>query len=234
MVSDSSAIVQRCPAVGKQSIDFHRPASEATPSPGRCSSTQIVRLSSGRDEVVGLASKQVKESRTVAWRMAVVLVFLLGMPILALPHVQQRIGEILADRPDLQLEPTAAAKPPLLRVGSPPDSAQERPSEQPLMPGIDEGEAVETQVEQLRQRFTELGATYVLLERVGVEGDRYRFTCHMPVAANSPYREQLQAVATDPIEAMSQVLADLERQPSATSDEPALPRPTVTLRSPTQ
>ena len=134
------------------------------------------------------------------------LLFLLGMPILALPRVQDALCHIDTSAADT-MEPEAG--PPLLRVESPVEVVREQPPAVPsMMPDAIGDASQQQQLASLRQSLVDLGVTYVKLERIGMEGDRYRCTCHMPVAVDSPYREELQAVATNPIQAMRQILAE--------------------------
>jgi len=70
----------------------------------------------------------------------------------------------------------------------------------------------------------------MVLEKVGVDGSRYRFTCQLPVAAGSPYRRKLQAVDADPAGAMAQVQREIETERGSSIGPTGLPRPIVKLR----
>ena len=173
-----------------------------------------------------------KSGKTAA-RLLLLLLFLLGMPILALPRVQDALCHIDTSAADTSaadtMEPEAG--PPLLRVESPVEVVREQPPAVPsMMPDALGDASQQQQLASLRQRLVDLGVTYVKLERIGMAGARYRCTCHMPVAVDSPYREELQAVATNPIQAMRQILADIEHERPASPSDAVLPRPTVKLR----
>ncbi len=69
------------------------------------------------------------------------------------------------------------------------------------------------QFRRMEQRLRDLGATYYLLETWGTNGDRYRFFCKMSLAGNADYNRNriFQATAADPMQAMQDVLAQVEQ-----------------------
>ena len=168
--------------------------------------------------------------------MAVVLAFLMGMPLLALPRVQQAVGEILAPE-DPALEQAIDDSSQIeLRTSDPEDPVVKREpieslAELQLVGGNLPTEVAQpSEVEQRKQRLIDLGATYMVLEKVGVDGSRYRFTCQLPVAAGSPYRRRLQAVDADPVEAMAIVQHEIETERRSASSGNRVSRPAVKLR----
>ena len=172
----------------------------------------------------------------IAVRLAVVLAFLLGMPLLALPRVQQAVGEAWAPdspEPDPPIHDSHEVD---LRTPVEPDqvvkreTAVSRPEVQLVGEDLSNEAAPPSEIEQRKQRLIELGVTYMVLEKVGVDGARYRFTCQLPVAAGSPYRRKLQAVDADPVQAMAEVQRQIEAGSAASGDGAQLPRPTVKLR----
>jgi hypothetical protein len=69
------------------------------------------------------------------------------------------------------------------------------------------------QFRRMEQRLRDLGATYYLLETWGTNGDRYRFFCKMSLAGNADYNRNriFQATAADPMQAMQDVLSQVEQ-----------------------
>jgi hypothetical protein len=69
------------------------------------------------------------------------------------------------------------------------------------------------QFRRMEQRLRDLGATYYLLETWGTNGDRYRFFCKMSLAGNADYNRNriFQATAVDPMQAMRDVLSQVEQ-----------------------
>jgi hypothetical protein len=89
--------------------------------------------------------------------------------------------------------------------------ADDRPGEPPTKPpaterGSTNGEAFNVVHDRLRQ----LGATYYLLESWGGQQQLYRFYCKMAVGGNSNYTRYFEAIDSDPLRAMSQVLQQVE------------------------
>ena len=61
-----------------------------------------------------------------------------------------------------------------------------------------------------QQRLQQLGATYYLLESWGGQQQLYRFYCKMAVGGNPNYTRYFEAIESDPLRAMSQVLGQVE------------------------
>jgi hypothetical protein len=66
------------------------------------------------------------------------------------------------------------------------------------------------QFKHIHERLRALGATYYLLESWGNRHDYYRFYCQMAIGGNASYSRPFQATHSDPIEAMTQVLRQVE------------------------
>ena len=68
------------------------------------------------------------------------------------------------------------------------------------------------QFRHIEKRLRELGATYYLLETWGPSGDRYRFYCTVALAGegDSGHNRVFQAMDADPLQAMTNVLAQVE------------------------
>ena len=178
----------------------------------------------------------VKDSSWIAVRLAVVLAFLIGMPMLAVPRVQEALGEVFAPDEEPLEEPIDDSSQIDLRPADELDQiVRQEPIESLAELEVVGGDlstdvAPASEIEQCKQRLIDLGATYMVLERVGVDGSRYRFTCQLPVAAGSPYRRKLYAIDADPVQAMAKVQREIETESQASSGGDRLPRPTVKLR----
>jgi hypothetical protein len=134
--------------------------------------------------------------------MAVVLGFLVGMPVLALPKLHDLIRSFAARE-------TIVA-----------------PAVQRQLP---DDEPAHGEIAGLKEHLVRLGATYMVLERIGVDDVRFRFTCNVPVRGGSPYMKQFQAIDANPVTAMRSLLSDVERWRVA-GRQPELGRPQVKLR----
>jgi hypothetical protein len=62
----------------------------------------------------------------------------------------------------------------------------------------------------IQGRLQELGATYYLLESWGNQQQMYRFYCRMAVGGNANYTHYFEATESEPLQAMLQVLRQVE------------------------
>jgi hypothetical protein len=62
----------------------------------------------------------------------------------------------------------------------------------------------------IQDRLRELGATYYLLESWGNQQQMYRFYCRMAIGGNPNYTHYFEAMESDPLQAMHQVLRQVE------------------------
>ena len=62
----------------------------------------------------------------------------------------------------------------------------------------------------VQQRLRQLGATYYLLEAWGSDRQLYRFYCKMAVGGNASYTRYFEATDSNPLQAMAQVLQQVE------------------------
>jgi hypothetical protein len=62
----------------------------------------------------------------------------------------------------------------------------------------------------LQDRLRQLGATYYLLETWGNQKQFYRFYCQMAVGGNAGYTHYFEAINSNPLEAMADVLRQVE------------------------
>jgi hypothetical protein len=110
--------------------------------------------------------------------------------------------------PSAQRELTAAA---LAGPASAPSQACSMPSPLPVPPKAPAcAAAVGAGFRDIPERLQELGATYYLLESWGNEQELYRFYCKMAVAGNADYTHCFEAIHADPLQAMRQVLRQVE------------------------
>jgi hypothetical protein len=70
--------------------------------------------------------------------------------------------------------------------------------------------AAATPFAQIQDRLKQLGATYYLLETWGNQQQLYRFYCKMAVGGNSNYTHCFEYISADPMQAMSEVLKQVE------------------------
>lgn len=70
--------------------------------------------------------------------------------------------------------------------------------------------AVPDRFKLLERRLREYGAIYYLLETWGSEGELYRFHCKMAIGSNPNYTRHFEATNRDALQAMSQVLEQIE------------------------
>ncbi len=195
---------------------------------------------SGTIAAVGKEAQEpdpLKQTCIIAIRMAIVLAFLLGMPLVAVPQIAEHLQGLLRAT---SREPAANHQPSVVeteRAAYESESAElvttvtmlasDRPQLPPIRPNP---EALTAVIEALKAQFVEAGVSYMLLEQIGADSVTYRFQFDLPVAAGSAYRKRFQVVDDAPDEAMRRALAEL-RQWRVASREPAhLERPTVILR----
>ncbi|NLS95090.1 MAG: hypothetical protein GXX96_23285 [Planctomycetaceae bacterium] len=85
----------------------------------------------------------------------------------------------------------------------------------------------------IEKRLRDLGADYYLLENWGNQGECYRFHCRIAVANNSNFTKHFEATDSQPLAAMTRVLADVEAwQRESTPWEPSPPTQAVPSRYP--
>ena len=66
--------------------------------------------------------------------------------------------------------------------------------------------------DDIQLRLRELGASYYLLESWGSQRQLYRFSCKMAVGGNTDFTRYFEAADADPLQAMLQVLRQVERR----------------------
>lgn len=152
-------------------------------------------------------------------RAALVLTFLLAMPILALPPVaawfEARLyppparRRVVAARPaPAELAPTSSATPlgertPLPWVAPVAYESLAEPNEPTAPP---ESSAAQRDLDQLAAVIQSLGATYYRLEQVASPAGHFRFSAELQAAGDPPQRRQYSATASSPELAMQQVI----------------------------
>ena len=70
--------------------------------------------------------------------------------------------------------------------------------------------AVPSDYREIQERLQKLGATYYVLESWGDDQQLYRFCCKMAVAGHADYVHCFEATHSDPLQAMQQVLQQVE------------------------
>jgi hypothetical protein len=169
--------------------------------------------------------------------MAIVLAFLLGMPLVAIPQISEHLQEWLHAKPR---EQAANHRPSALEAEQ---AASERDStelgttatmlaaDRPPLPSIQPNPKVlAATIEALKAQFVDAGVSSMVLEQIGTDSPRYRFRCDRPVATGSAYSERFQVVDDTPDEAMRRAWAELQQWRVASREPAHLERPTVILR----
>ncbi len=89
------------------------------------------------------------------------------------------------------------------------------------------------QFRYIEKRLRDLGADYYLLENWGNQGECYRFHCRIAVANSSNFTKHFEATDSQPLAAMTRVLADAEAwQRESTPWEPSPPAQAVPSQYP--
>ena len=70
----------------------------------------------------------------------------------------------------------------------------------------------------MQDRLRQLGATYYLLETWGNQRQLFRFYCQMAVGGNSTYTHYFEAINANPMQAMADVLGQVEQWRGGGSD----------------
>jgi hypothetical protein len=113
-----------------------------------------------------------------------------------------------ASTPAVTSEPSQAA-PPSLAVTLPERSPTVLPG-----PSLDTNSTgnsgLPTGVHEIEIKLRQFGATYYVLEAWGSEGQLYRFFCKMAVGGDADFTHCFEATDADPLQAMRQVLQQIE------------------------
>jgi hypothetical protein len=102
-------------------------------------------------------------------------------------------------------------------VGTTPrDAAKKTAARQPLdntlppLQGAGVNHPAATEIRGIQQRLVAKGADAMLLEMQDTDPVSYRFQCQMPISTSRIYGRRFEAVASDPVTAMRQVLAEVD------------------------
>lgn len=180
-----------------------------------------------------------KATISITVRMVAVLVFLIGMPLWALNGSRLSIrlldgppsASIPGTSPLREENPSDAGESRVQHssgrdsspdisndeVGTaPPDIEKKTAARQPLdytlppSPGAGPGHQSATEIRDIQQRLVAKGADAMLLEVQDTDPVSYRFQCQMPISTSRVYGRRFEAVASDPVSAMRQVLAEVD------------------------
>jgi hypothetical protein len=126
----------------------------------------------------------------------------------------------LAAAPNSLAQPSPGIQPALLQVGSGADCGQatssvvpadyQSPLEATNKPSVGL-QAAANPFMAMQDRLRQLGATYYLLETWGNQRQFFRFYCQMAVGGNSAFTHYFEATNANPMQAMADVLAQVER-----------------------
>lgn len=163
-------------------------------------------------------------------RCGVLLAFLVGMPLLALPPIADNIGslpqllfqsasprfEIAQVKASPREQETAAAAGVNLVAPKTAFETHEKPTvqqvsvETPVSATQHRDVVLNQRIAEVSNRLKRFGGTDCALEQVDAPEPRYRFACKVPLADNSPYSRPFEAVERDPYVAMNRVLMRVE------------------------
>jgi hypothetical protein len=181
-----------------------------------------------------------QSSATVAFRAIVMLAFIVVIPVAAfnksaLPEgarkflgkiwpvitatISKTTSNILSEAPSYEAQP----KPLLPLPGQNPAGIANKSSEvipanyeaeiAPPLNGPTHNNSVPAESNPfliMQERLRQLGATYYLLETWGNQRQVYRFYCQIAVGGNSSYTHYFEATNANPLEAMADVLRQVE------------------------
>ncbi len=110
------------------------------------------------------------------------------------------------------VDPSAARFPEPARGSEMGSEMVENPQLRPLSgaPGVLTAPPMEGRFAAIQDRLRQLGATYYLLESWGSREYLYRFYCKVAVGGNPDYTHFFEATHRDPLEAMGEVLRQVE------------------------
>lgn len=165
-----------------------------------------------------------------------VLVFLAGMPLVAVPQVANCLeglflGRVSEAPVDTGLSPSRLAEGngvgPLSNHNPIDKTLAEdviRPAREPISNTLTET------IEALKAEFVEAGVSYMVLENIDSESPKYSFKIDLPVAEGSAYTKRFEVIDDAPEQAMRRALAELRQWRIAGRTPAGLDRPTVILR----
>jgi hypothetical protein len=163
-------------------------------------------------------------SATTAFRAFLMLACAVAIPVLAMSgaswsEIVKKFQNLKCPAIlDLASASTAAPSPPgeapRLASRGPSVASQPAPIAAPALPGAAAetagSSAVPVRCREIQERLQELGATYYVLESWGNDRQLYRFYCKMAVAGNADYVHCFEATNSNPLQAMQQVLQQVE------------------------
>ncbi len=158
-------------------------------------------------------SEQNAAPKWLRFRVAIVALFAIGPPVLAIPWVGDSLDQLIYSEP---AEPTGAS---VVQVEDPAAdrgeiSADQATGEKPTsdQPAADQPAAEQPadseRSQAIQRELQQLGANYTLLEQYSDSGDVFRFVCRVDdETAGKTFEAQRQS----PIEAMEAVLDDVKQ-----------------------
>ncbi|MBC8355675.1 MAG: hypothetical protein H8E66_27165 [Planctomycetes bacterium] len=169
--------------------------------------------------------------------MAVVLAFLIGMPLVAVPQVSEHLrgisrttggGDAISHQ---QSVPQPLQTDDANKLDERDATITTLAADRIQLPSIPPNTAdVTATIEELKAELVEAGVSYMVLEKIGIDSAKYRFRIDLPVAEGSAYRKRFQVIDDAPDGAMRRALAELQQWQVASRKPAGLNRPTVILR----
>ena len=167
-----------------------------------------------------------RPSTILTLRLLVVFGLIAAMPLLAIPSVNTMLGCWLSPAVGWSVaSPTSTATEEAGQAEPTTDVAVEsisagKPSVSSAPPPLERTAPVERpdpsfQMREIQVQLQQLGASYMILQRIGSEGSSYHFRCLMPLPGTGVYELPFKATDPDPVRAMERVLGDVESWSSA-------------------
>ncbi len=171
----------------------------------------------------------VSQTRASTLRLAALLGFIAGMPVLAIPSVNHSLDEwLFPAAPAVDTLPARAGAAAADSTAVVRETASG--SAKDTLAGLSAGSSTGTldgamatarlpppdipvnahRFEAMQRRLQELGAVYFRLEDTGESPARYRFRCELPLPGNMTYLRPFEHEDGDPDRAMQAVLDDVE------------------------
>ena len=167
----------------------------------------------------------------------VVLAFLLGMPVAAVPQISAHLCGMRVWEPFKQVVHRDQTGSSSSKRSGGRDSGELATTvtmlasdRSPPLLAARNPDAMATTIEALKAQFVEAGVSYMILEQVGSESAQYRVQFELPVTVGSAYKRRFLVIDDAPDEAMRLALTELQQWRVADIEPAHLERPTVILR----
>jgi hypothetical protein len=154
-------------------------------------------------------------------RMAAVLAFLIGMPLWALHGTRLDLFDALVETRMSSPGSARTAQRTVQKVDGAHVRLSDEGASRPMRPAFVKDRqlgqpdahaqpAVARQLREIQQELVARGADAMLLKLLDTHPTSYCFWCQMPISTTGVYGRKFEAVASDPVLAMQQVLSEVD------------------------